>query len=125
MGAYFNWTVGNAILPATDPDPSHEGIQKVDRTTVPELAELPATALQVQLSVDNAEGHFTPLGLPGASLAFDINPNQITGSDPKPHFEQIFERAKGSCFPPAVVLSWISAAGARIGAASLTVHATD
>jgi hypothetical protein len=49
MGAYFNWTVGNAILPATDPDPSHEGIQKVDRTTVPELSELPATALQVQL----------------------------------------------------------------------------
>ncbi len=96
MGAYFNWTVGNAILPATDPDPSHEGIQKVDRTTVPELAELPATALQVQLSVDNAEGHFTPLGLPGASLAFDINPNQITGSDPKPHFEQIYERAKGA-----------------------------
>ncbi|MBI5800360.1 MAG: hypothetical protein HZA92_06480 [Verrucomicrobia bacterium] len=96
MGAYFNWTVGNAILPATDPDPSHEGIQKVDRTTVPELAELPATALQVQLSMDNAEGHFTPLGLPGASLAFDINPNQINGPDPKPHFEQIYERAKGA-----------------------------
>lgn len=96
QGAYLNWAIGNAILPATDPDPSHEGIQKVDRTTVPELAELPATAIQVQLSLDNAEGHFTPLGLPGSSLAFDINPNQITGANPKPHFEQIYERAKAT-----------------------------
>ncbi|MEN9576536.1 MAG: hypothetical protein RL514_4391 [Verrucomicrobiota bacterium] len=96
QGAYLHWAMGNAILPATDPDPSHEGIQKVDRTTVPELAELPAMAIQVQLSLDNAEGHFTPLGLPGSSLAFDINPNQITGVNPKPHFEQIYERAKGA-----------------------------
>ncbi|PAW85712.1 MAG: hypothetical protein B9S33_09375 [Pedosphaera sp. Tous-C6FEB] len=96
QGAYLNWAMGNAILPATDPDPSHEGIQKVDRTTVPELAELPATAIQVQLSLDNAEGHFTPLGMPGSSLAFDINPNQITGTNPKPHFEQVYERAKAT-----------------------------
>ena len=33
-GAYINWAVGNSILPAVDPDRTHEGIQKVDRTTV-------------------------------------------------------------------------------------------
>ena len=44
QGAYINWIVGNAILPPVNPDPTHTGIQKVDRTTVPELAELPAFA---------------------------------------------------------------------------------
>ncbi|MHB9006230.1 MAG: hypothetical protein ACYDC1_04810 [Limisphaerales bacterium] len=44
LGAYVNWMVGNAILPETDPDPTHEGIQKIDRSTVPELKELPALA---------------------------------------------------------------------------------
>ena len=59
-----NWVVGNAMLPAVDNDPSHEGIQKIDRTTVPELNELTAFATDLQTSMDNAEGHLTPLGLP-------------------------------------------------------------
>ena len=41
QGNYINWLIGNAILPSIDEDPTHEGIQKVDRTTVPELIELP------------------------------------------------------------------------------------
>ncbi len=94
QGAYYNWALGNAILPAVDPDPTHEGIQKVDRTTVPELLELPDTAQAVQLALDNAEGHFTPLGLPAGSLAFDINPSQVTGASSMTHFEQIYDRAK-------------------------------
>ncbi len=44
QATYLNWVVGNAILPAVDPDPNHEGIQKVDRTTVPELRELTVLA---------------------------------------------------------------------------------
>lgn len=91
---YVNWVVGNAILPATDPNPDHEGIQKVDRTTVPELAELPAEADNLQLDMDNAEGGMTPLGLSPGSIAFDINPNQVTGTDGGTHFEQIYGRAK-------------------------------
>ena len=34
QGAYFDWVVANAILPAEDPNPDHTGIQKIDRTTV-------------------------------------------------------------------------------------------
>lgn len=94
QATYFNWAIGNSILPAVDPDPTHEGIQKVDRTTVPELLELPTTAQNIQLSLDNAEGHFTPLGLPAGGLAFDINPNQVTGANSQTHFEQLFERAR-------------------------------
>ena len=38
QGAYFHWVVGNALLPPEDTDPSHTGVQIVDRETVPELA---------------------------------------------------------------------------------------
>ena len=95
QAAYFNWAIGNSILPAVDPDPTHEGIQKVDRTTVPELLELPETAQAIQLTLDNAEAHATPLGLNAGSLAFDINPNQVINTtSSQTHFEQIYERAR-------------------------------
>ena len=94
QGAYFNWAIGNAILPAVDNDPAHEGIQKVDRTTVPELKELATMADDLQTAVDNAEGHLTPLGLAPGSLAFDISPTKATGPDNETHFEQVYDRAK-------------------------------
>lgn len=94
QGAYFNWAVGNAILPAVDPDPSREGIQKVDRKTVAELGELSSTAGALQTALDSADAHLTPLGLPPGGLVFDINPSKVTGADPETHFEQVFERAK-------------------------------
>ena len=96
QGAYLNWVTGNAILPPVDPDPSHEGIQKVDRTTVPELQELPQTATQLQTDMDNAEGGFTPVGLSQNSIPFDINPLQVTGTKPLTHFEQVYQRAVGA-----------------------------
>ena len=80
IGTMVNWVVGNAMLPAVDTDPSHEGIQKIDRTTVPELNELTAFATDLQTSMDNAEGHLTPLGLPEDALAFDVNPNGMAGT---------------------------------------------
>ena len=60
QGAYLNWIVGNAIIPEIDPDPSHEGIQKIDRTTVPELKELAITAGEVQTALENAEARVSP-----------------------------------------------------------------
>ena len=95
-GAYLNWMVGNAILPAVDPDPSHEGIQKIDRTTVPELKELAMVEQSLQTAIDNAEAGMTPLGLPESAVPFDINPALVTGAKPETHFEQVFERAKVS-----------------------------
>ncbi|MEN9576546.1 MAG: hypothetical protein RL514_4401 [Verrucomicrobiota bacterium] len=94
QGGLVNWVIGNALLPDVDPDPSHEGIQKVDRTTVPELNELVAAAGELQAAMDNAEGRLSPLGVTQGSIAFDINPAQIVGPDPKTHFEQVYERAK-------------------------------
>jgi hypothetical protein len=88
--------VGNAILPDIDPDPSHEGIQKIDRTTVPELKDLATAGSDLQTAMDNAEGNLTPLRLPQDSIVFDINPVKVTAADPQTHFEQIYGRATGA-----------------------------
>jgi hypothetical protein len=92
-GAVVNWVVANSILPDVDPDPSHEGIQKVDRTTVPELKEIAATVAEIQTVLDNAEGQLTPLGLPEGALTFDLDPTLVTASGGQTHFEQIYARA--------------------------------
>ncbi|MEY3275309.1 MAG: hypothetical protein RL153_574, partial [Verrucomicrobiota bacterium] len=55
LGSYVNWVVGNAVLMPIDPDASHEGIQKVDRTTVPELQELATIGSSIQTTMDGAE----------------------------------------------------------------------
>jgi hypothetical protein len=95
QGAYLNWVVGNAILPDADPDPAHQGtIQQIDRTTVPELKELPSIEQDVQTALDNAEGAMTPLGLPANTIPFDLNPLSIASGQNTSHFEQIYDRAK-------------------------------
>ncbi len=96
QGAYLHWVVGNAILPAVDPDPTHEGIQKVDRTTVPELRELATLAGGLQTALDNAERGLSPLGIPEDGLALDINPNAVVGVEGGTHFEQIYQRARAA-----------------------------
>ncbi len=93
QGTYLDWVVGNAILPEVDPIPTHEGIQKVDRTTVPELRELATLANGLQTTLDNAEGGLSPLGIPEGGLAFDLNPNLVVGVVGGTHFEQIYQRA--------------------------------
>jgi hypothetical protein len=97
QGAYLNWIVGNSILPDHDPDPRHaDTIQQVDRTTVPELLELPAIATSLQTALDNAEAFLTPIGLPETAIPFDLNPLSVANGNNTAHFEQIFDRAKES-----------------------------
>lgn len=95
QGSYLNWLVGNAILPDHDTDSAHSGsIQQVDRTTVPELHELPEIGASLQASMDAAEGGLTPLGVPATSIPFDLNPLGIANAPDTSHFEQIYGRAK-------------------------------
>ncbi len=91
QGAYFHWLTGNSMLPAVDPDPTHEGIQKIDRTTVPELVDLTTQADSIQQSLNNADAHLNPLGLATGALAFDISPSDVDAGST--HFEQIYARA--------------------------------
>jgi hypothetical protein len=91
QGALFHWVTANSLLPAIDPDPSHSGIQKIDRTTVPELAEIAAQAAAIQQTLDHADGNTNPLGLGAGALAFDISPSEVDAG--KTHYDQIYERA--------------------------------
>ncbi|MGA2245700.1 MAG: hypothetical protein ABSH48_11930 [Verrucomicrobiota bacterium] len=93
QGTYLNWVVGNSILPYQDPNPNDQGVQIVDRQTVQDLQELPATAAALEADLDNANAGFTPLGLAQNAIPFDINPQDVTGSNPQTHFEQIYARA--------------------------------
>ena len=93
QGMWINWLAGNSILPAVDTNPDDQGIAKVDRTTVPDLQELPATAAALENDLDNANAGFNPLGLAQNAIAFDINPQQVTGANPQTHFEQVYARA--------------------------------
>lgn len=102
QGAFFHWIVGNAMLPDVDTDPNHSGVQIVDRTTVPELNELPPLALSFQTTMDSANDRLNPLGLAPGAIAFDLDPywNNSLGqelADPtvagKSHYEQVSVRA--------------------------------
>jgi probable HAF family extracellular repeat protein len=94
VGAYFDWVVGNAILPPVDPDPTHTGIQKIDRTTVVELGQIVAESSAIQSVLDIADSGYNPLGFARGVVAFDMDPEQLnTGFSRVTHFEQIYQRA--------------------------------
>jgi hypothetical protein len=89
QGALFNWAMGNALLPTADN--YHTGVQKIDRSTVPEFAELEALATSFQTTMDNADAHLNPLGLSPGAIAFDISPDQMKAGTS--HYEQVYGRA--------------------------------
>ncbi len=91
QGAYFNWVVGNALLPDKDTDPNHTGVQIIDRSTVPALQEIPALGESFQSAMDNANAHLNPLGLSPGAIAFDISGADLKAG--KSHYEQIYDRA--------------------------------
>ena len=91
QSAYYNWVIGNSILPDIDNNPQHTGIQIIDRTTVPELSGLPALADDFQAKIDSANARLNPLGLSPSAIAFDISPTELKAG--KSHFDQIYERS--------------------------------
>jgi hypothetical protein len=91
QGAFFDWVTANALLPAIDSDPTHTGIQKIDRTTVTEIRDITSALGDIQTKVDQADRGLNPLGLAKNVLPFDIDPNLI--SQGQTHFEQIYGRA--------------------------------
>lgn len=89
QGAYFHWVVGNAIVPAEDN--VNEGIQKIDRSTVPELDAIAKASESIQKQLEAADARVNPLDLSEDSLLFDISPSDLAGG--KTHFEQVYDRA--------------------------------
>ena len=91
QGAYFHWLTANSMLPEVDPNPAHEGIQKIDRTTVPEIAAIVAQNDEIQRSLDRANAGLNPLGLAAGAVSFDISPSEVDQG--KTHYEQVYLRA--------------------------------
>jgi hypothetical protein len=89
QGAYYHWAVGNAMLP--DVDDVNTGIQKIDRTTEPELQLLVLSGESLQTTLDNANAHLNPLGLSPGAVAFDIDPTLLRNG--KSHYEQVYDRS--------------------------------
>ena len=95
QGAYFDWVVGNALLPPIDPNPQHAGIQKIDRTTVSDLNDIAGAFATIQTKTDEADTGLNPLGLSRNVVPFDLDPNMLAypGGRPLTHFDQIYQRA--------------------------------
>jgi len=95
QGAYFDWVVANAILPAQDPN--EFSIKKIDRTTVLELREIVSCFNDIQTQMDKADLGLNPVGVARDVVPFDINPSELVDAQGQPtgrtHFEQIFDRA--------------------------------
>lgn len=92
MGAYFDWVTINAILPETDENPNHVGIQRIQRDSVSELDEIAGYFQAIQAQVDKADAGLNPLGLARGVVPFDIDPQKLEEYH-QTQFEQIWERA--------------------------------
>jgi len=92
QGSFFHWVTGNSLL--LDDDAVNSGMQKIDRTTVPELDQLVSAAFSFQTTLDNANARLNPLGLSPNAIAFDISPSELKNG--KSHYEQIGGRALGA-----------------------------
>lgn len=104
QAALFDWITANALLPVQDPDPSHDGVQRLDRLTVSEIGEIAANLSAIQVTLDGANSGLNAIGLDPDVLPFDLDPTFLdvgstaqVGTRPVQglsHFEQIFERAQ-------------------------------
>ncbi len=92
QGNFLHWAAANAILP--EKDYANEGLQKIDRSTVPELEELAVLGEEIQSHLDSANRKTNALGLSDGSLLFDLSPSDLTSG--QSHFDQILARAKAA-----------------------------
>jgi hypothetical protein len=102
QAALYDWATANSLLVTTltnltQINPSAEsrepeGIEKIDRDSMPELHEIAAQFKMIQSHVDNANGGLNPLGLARGAVPFDIDPSAVEAGET--HFEQIYDRAE-------------------------------
>ena len=100
-GALVNWGVANSLLPIDSSLLSEDefnaafadgALERIDRGTVDELAEIVSRAKAIQRSLDHADAGLNPLGLSDNAIPFDLS---RLGDEygVNTHFEQIRDRA--------------------------------
>lgn len=90
QGAVLDWALGNALLPYED-TASPEGVARIDRQTVAELAALPAALTEIESAITRADSGANPFGLDSNAIPFDIDPTALAAGDT--HFDQVYGRA--------------------------------
>ena len=121
VGTYFDWLMANAILPASDPNPAHKGIDKIDRTTVGELNELYAQFSSIQQQIDKADQGLNPIGLAKGMVPFDLDPALVDAGST--HFEQIYDRAIDAMNNAVTVFDEVNGMNSSIRGTQDTVEA--
>lgn len=99
QAAYYDWVVANSLMldhltnmvQVGGDDRPPEGVEQIDRASMPELAEIAASFHDIQSQLDSADGGLNPLGLARNVVPFDIDPAEIDAG--KTPFEQIYDRA--------------------------------
>ena len=104
-GALCNWAVANSLLPEAEttarPESASyqdEGLTRIDRSTVPGIAELAANVRAIEETCDRMDAGLNPLGLDANAVPFDLTP--LGDADGLTHFEQVRARA-GKAFENA------------------------
>ena len=113
--------MANGLLDDEDTDPTHEGIEKIDRTTVPELAQLPAAYYEVQTILDRADAGLNPLGLARNVVPFGLNPDLLSGG--VLHFDQIYDRATAAFLNAGTAFDFANANANRVRAMAEGLYA--
>ena len=120
VGTYFDWLTANAILPASDPNPAHKGIDKIDRSTVGELNDLNAQLSSIQQQIDKADQGLNPIGLAKGMVPFDLDPALVDAG--KTHFEQIYDRAIDAMNNAVIVFDQVNGMNGSIRGTQDTVE---
>jgi hypothetical protein len=99
QGAYFDWLVGNALVPTQSTNPVTgqlaQGLDKIDRTAnTADLGEISGVLLEIQNTLDGVNQGQNPLGLDPDALTFDVEPyyDGVWWEHFTP-FEQVYDRA--------------------------------
>ncbi len=92
QGNFVHWAVINSLLPENDF--FHQGLQKIDRHSVPELDEIATLGTEIQGTMDAANRRINALNLSDDSVLFDLSPADLAAGNS--HFDQILARAKAA-----------------------------
>jgi len=95
VATFVNWMVGNSLLPAAETnetDYTDQGLLKINRSTVSELADLATSYERIQRKVDSLNANLNPLGLAENAVPFGLSTSVADGGDT--HFEQTLATAK-------------------------------
>jgi hypothetical protein len=112
QGAFFDWVMGNALLPDVSTETNE--LAKVDRTTVTELREIISGFVDIQAQLDRADAGLNPLGLAKNVIPFDIDPNLVDPPQSRSHFEQIYDRAKTAMADAVAVFNHANASTQKL-----------